>query len=227
MQSGDLGKVQYVNCYFASTVIDFFRGDDKPYGKVFPYSLVGPGNVYGDRERSGNGQGHLQVTHAAALVHFITGLKPVQVLALMDNLDVHLDVIDSITVRMDNGALANVGSTGNLQVSDPGKFTIQVNCERGWIDFDFTTGAGKVRRADGSEELFPAFDATERPPGSETPEVLYPLYAPADNLVDVVTGVGVNESTGEVGWRTVELLDAAYRSASLNGQMVSIESLYK
>jgi predicted dehydrogenase len=227
VQSGELGKVQYVNCYFASTVIDFFRGDEKPYGKLFPYSLVGPGNVYSDRERSGGGQGHLQVTHAAALIHFITGLKPVQVLALMENLDVELDVIDSITVRMDNGALANIGSTGNLQVSDPGKFTVQVNCERGWIDFDFTTGAGKVRRADGSDELFPALDVTERPPGSETAEVLYPLYAPADNLVDVVTGTGANVSPGEVGWRTVELLDAAYRSASLNGQMVSIESLYK
>src|SRR4051794_989769 len=48
VQSGELGVVRYINCYFASTVIDFFRGDDKPYGKLFPYAMVGPGNVYSD-----------------------------------------------------------------------------------------------------------------------------------------------------------------------------------
>jgi len=226
LQTGELGQVRYINCYFASTVIDFFRGDDAPYGKLFPYALVGPGNVYSDHERSGGGQGQLQVTHAAALMLFMTGLKPVQVMALMDNLDVNLDVIDAITVRMDNGALATIGSTGNLQVSDPGKFTIQVNCDRGWLDFDFTTGEGRIRRADGSDEFLPALDGAEPPAGCELSEVLYPHHAPANNLVEVITGQGANESDGEVGWRTVELLDAAYRSASSNGQMVGVESLY-
>lgn len=227
LQSGELGQIRYINCYFASAVIDFFRGDDKPYGKLFPYSVVGPGQVYSNRERSGGGQGHLQVTHAAALMHFITNLKPVYVMALMDSLDVKLDVINAITSRMDNGALVNVGSTGNLQVSDPGKFTMQVNCERGWLDIDFTSGAGRIRRADGSDEMLPALDATAPPPGSEQSESLYPLYAPANNLVEVITAGCANESNGEVGWRTVELLEAAYRSASLNGQMVSVESLYR
>jgi predicted dehydrogenase len=146
---------------------------------------------------------------------------------LMDNLDVNLDVIDAISVRMNNGALANIGSTGNLQVSDPGKFTIQVNCDRGWLDFDFITGAGRIRRADGSDELLLMLDKVEPPPGCEQSEILYPLFAPANNLVEVVTGTAANESTGEIGWYTVELLEAAYRSASLNGQMVRVESLYE
>ena len=227
VQSGELGAVRYINCYFSSTVIDFFRGDDKPYGKLFPYAIVGPGNVYSDRERSGGGQGYLQVTHAAALVLFITGLKPVQVMALMDNLDVNVDVIDAMTVRLDNGALANIGSTGNLQVSDPGKLTIQVNCERGWLEIDFVTGAGKVRRADGSEEHYAPFDAVEAPEGLEQSELIYPLYAPANNLVQVIVANRGNESPGEIGWRATELLDAAYRSAASNGQVVRINSLYE
>jgi predicted dehydrogenase len=147
-------------------------------------------------------------------------------MALMDNLDVKVDVIDAITARMDNGALATIGSTGNLQVSDPGKLTLQVNCDRGWLDFDFTTGAGRIRHADGHDELLPALPASDPPPGSEQAESLYPLYAPANNLVELIMGRGTNESTGEVGWRTVELLDAAYRSAFSNGQMISIDSLY-
>jgi predicted dehydrogenase len=227
VQSGELGAVRYINCYFSSTVIDFFRGDDKPYGKLYPYPIVGPGNVYSDRERSGGGQGFLQVTHAAALLTFITGLKPVQVMALMDNLDVDVDVIDAMTVRMDNGALANIGSTGNLQVSDPGKLTIQVNCERGWVDFDFVTGAGKIRRADGSSEHYAAFDGVDAAEGLEQSELIYPLYAPANNLVQVIVAKAANDSPGEIGWRATELLDAAYRSAALNGQAVRVNSLYE
>jgi predicted dehydrogenase len=227
VQSGELGAVTYINCYFSSTVIDFFRGDDKPYGAMFPYAMVGPGNVYSDRERSGGGQGYLQVTHAAALIHYITGLKTVQVMALMNNLDVNVDVIDAMTVRMNNGALANIGSTGNLQVSDPGKLSIQVNCERGWLEFDFITGAGKVRRADGMEQHYPAFESADVPEGLEQSELVYPVYAPANNLVEVIAGKGVNESPGEIGWRATESMDAAYRSAALNGQAVQIKSLYE
>jgi predicted dehydrogenase len=227
IQSGELGEVRFINCVYASTVIDFFRGDDKPYGQVFPYALVGPGNVYSDRERSGGGQGHLQVTHAAALIHFITGLKPTEVVAFMDNLDVKVDVIDAITVRMENGALVNIGSTGNLQLSDSGKLAIQVNCDRGWLEFDFVTGAGKIRRADGSEQLYAALSDEAPRQGLEQAESVYPLFAPANNLVQIISANGPNESPGEIGWRATELLEAAYRSAAFNGRLVRIESLYE
>jgi predicted dehydrogenase len=227
VQSGELGAVKYINCYFSSTVIDFFRGDDRPYGKLYPYAMVGPGNVYSDQERSGGGQGYLQVTHAAALLCYITALRPIQVTAMMDNLDVSVDVIDAMTVRMDNDALANIGSTGNLQVSDPGKLAIQINCERGWLEFDFISGAGRVRRPDGTEVLYPPLDAIQVPEGLEQSELVYPLFAPAQNLVQVILAKGVNESPGEIGWRATELIDAAYRSAARNGHVVRINSLYE
>jgi predicted dehydrogenase len=227
LQSGELGDVRYINCYFASTVIDFLRGDDKVYGNQFPYSVTGPGDVYSDPKRSGGGQGHLQVTHAAALVHFITGLRPAQVFAWMDKLDVQLDVIDAIVARMDNGALANIGSTGNLQISDPGTLSIQVNCDRGWLDFNFMTGAGKIRHADSKETILPSLDGEPPRSGLEQGEQVYPMSAPANNLVQVIQGTGANGSPGEIGWYTVELLDAAYRSAAADGRVVSVQSLYE
>ena len=49
----------------------------------------------------------------------MTGLKPVSVLALMDNLDTRVDVVDAMIVQMDNGALANVGSAGTLHAGGP------------------------------------------------------------------------------------------------------------
>jgi predicted dehydrogenase len=128
---------------------------------------------------------------------------------------------------MDNGALANIGSTGNLQISDPGTLTIQVNCDHGWLDFNFMTGAGKIRQRDGSERVFPALDQEEALPGCEQSELVYPMSAPANNLVKVINGIGANESPGEIGWYAVELLDAAYRSAAADGKLVRVQSLYE
>ena len=60
-----------------------------------------------------------------------------------------------------------------------------------------------------------------------TDEESYLSSAPADNLVDVIVGGAPNHSPPEVGWRTVELLDAAYRSAADEGRRVQVSSLYE
>ena len=217
LQSGELGEVRYVNCLFASVVIQLYRGDDKTYEPFFNYPVVGPGDVYSDPERSGGGQGHLQVTHAAALMHFITGLRPASVIALMNNLDVKVDVVDAMVVRLDNGALATVGSTGILNHDDPERLYIQVYCDHGSLDVDFTTGAGRIRHADGSKEVL-------EPAGSEAEA--YPMRATSINLVEVILGRAANGSPAEFGLHTVDVLDAAYRSAADNGRAVSVEELY-
>ena len=54
----------------------------------------------------------------------------------------------------------------------------------------------------------------------------YPRFAPADNLVDIVLGRAENQSPATIGWHTVELLDAAYRSAKADGQAVAVAELY-
>ncbi len=226
IQSGELGKVLYINCYFASSTIHMLRGDDSVYGNEHNYPVIGPGDVYGDPVRSGGGQGHLQVTHSASVMHFITGLRPVRVLALMNNLDARADVVDAITAQMDNGALANIGSTGNLQVSDGGLLPLHIACERGRLDIECVAGVMHVRHPDGTDEQFEPLLVEDTPDGADQPEESYPLRATATNLVDVIIGAQPNGSPAECGWHTVELLDAAYRSAAQNGQAVNVESLY-
>jgi hypothetical protein len=63
------------------------------------------------------------------------------------------------------------------------------------------------------------------PPADEL--AAYPRFAPADNLVDVVLGRAENQSPPLAGWRTVELLDAAYRSAKADGRAVMVAELYE
>ncbi len=231
LQSGTLGRIHYISNTFTSSPINLYRGDDEADqpGMDFHYPVVGPGDVYSDPERSGGGQGHLQVTHSAAMMFFLSDLKPVSVIAQMEKLDVRVDVVDAMIVRMDNGSLATVGSTGAVKGGE-GKLDIQIYCADDWVDLDFIAGTGVITYGDGKEEdltaLLDAFESDH--PGSDTlgSGAAYPAHMPATNLVEIILGKAGNRSPGEYGLRTVELLDAAYRSAALNGHEVAVTSLY-
>ena len=227
VQSGALGQIHYVSSLFSSSAYDLYRGEDHSDNPemVAQYPVVGPGDVYRDPARSGGGQGYLQVTHSAALMFFVSGLKPVSVIAQMDNLDVPVDVVDAFIVRTDQGALATVSSTGAVAGGD-GKLDIQIYCKEGWVDLDYIEGTGTIHHADGSvEELVADPDAGDVNYG-DVEGYIYPAHAPSTNLVDIVHGRSASHSPAETGWRTVELLDAAYRSAAAGGQAIEVTSLY-
>ena len=218
IRSGELGAVQFVNSMFASMVLQFMRGNDEDYRPVFDYPVTGPGDVYSDPERSGGGQGHLQVTHSAALFLFITGLHPTGVCAMMNNLDVKVDVIDAFSVRFEEGALAAVGSTGATKPGGPECLLTRVHCEDGVVDLDSLGGTCRIQHKDQTSEILTPLEGADE---------IYPMGATSGNLVDVITGDAPNGSPAEVGWRTVELLDAAYRSAGSGGHHVEVSSLYE
>jgi len=214
IDSGALGAVQYVSCTFSSQIIELLRGhDDSARSDAYP--VHGPGAVYSQPHLSGGGMGHLQITHSAGLMFFVTQLRARRVHALMRNHNLPLDLVDAITVEFEGGALGTVGGTGN---GIQRKLDLQIHCERGCIDMDLVADTTVVRYGDGRQE-------TLDPPTDATPS--YPRFAPADNLVDIVLGRAENQSPATIGWRTVELLDAAYRSAKADGQAVAIAQLYE
>jgi predicted dehydrogenase len=213
IQTGALGAVQYVNCTFSSYIIELLRGHDDA-GRSEAYPVHGPGAVYSQPHLSGGGMGHLQITHSAGLMFFITQLRARRVHALMRNHDLPLDLVDAITVEFEGGALGTIGGTGN---GIHRKLDLQIHCEGGCIDMDMVADTTVVRYGDGRQE---ALD----PPTDAMPN--YPRFAPADNLVDIILDRAENQSPATIGWRTVELLDAAYRSAKADGQAVAVADLY-
>ena len=60
-------------------------------------------------------------------------------------------MVNAIIARMDNGALASVGSTGAVH-GGSGKRDIQVYSNHGWVDLDYIAGTGVIHQADGSTE---------------------------------------------------------------------------
>ena len=216
LQSGQLGAIQYVSCVFASMVVEFYRGNDEAYRAVFNYPVTGPRKAYTDAHQSGGGQGHLQVTHSAGSLLYITGLQPQRVCCFMENWDVPVDLVNALTVQFvaQNGtpAVGVLGSTGNIGVGDGGQMDIRVYCEQGYLILEQIQGMLWVKQHDGREQRYGPLAEDDR----------YPRFATTRNLVEVILGQTPNGSPAQVGVRVVELLDAAYRSASQDGSPIQV-----
>jgi predicted dehydrogenase len=215
--SGDLGEPQHVVNTYSSTIIEFLRGNAEAYRPVFDWKVVGPDKVYNDPRLTGGGEGHLQITHSSGLMFFVSGLRAERVSAVMNNYDVPMDLVDAMSVRFEGGAVGVVAGTGNMPVGDSGQLDIRVYCENGYVLLDAINGHLTITRHNGPKE-----DVRIIGGGDDT----YPRFETSKNLVDVCVGRAPNGSPGAFGLRSVELLDAAYRSAAAGGDAVAVQDLY-
>lgn len=206
--SGELGAVQYTDMIYNSYMTGLFTGNQQ--GR---YSVHAP-DQYTKPELLGGGHGHVQVTHGAGLLFFVTGLRPQRVSALMRNHGLPVDLVNVMTVQYDEGAVGTASGTGNQKGT---VCRVLVSCEEGWIDIDAVRGSAVIHRNNGETEEVQHKEDAQKPL----------RYHTSHNLVDVIVGDAPNGCPPEVGWRAVELLDAAYRSASQDGNFVEIQALYR
>ena len=201
---GRIGTIEYVSCQFASIVRELYRGNPEPYRDILDYAVNPPGlRTYADPEIAGGGQGQTQVTHSAALLFLLTGLRPVSVAALTEPFELAVDLADAVVVRFDNGAIGSLGSTGSVLRGQDEMLDYRIFGDRGHIIFDVNEGSAVIYGPEGEVHRLPGLPAEER----------YPDWAPADNLVDVALGRGANGSPAALGVLTVEVVDAMYRAA--------------
>ncbi len=168
-----------------------------------------------DPALSGGGYAQAQLSHALGLALWLSGLRGAEVFALMSTPpDASVELHDAMAIRFENGAIGtlsgnsmHLGFGGNRQqlsvsaTGSEGNFECDLERERVWL---FRPGEADVqleaRAGDG----------------------LYECVGPPDALVDLALGKEVdNCSPGELGARTVEILDAAYRSAA-SGRMETV-----
>ena len=210
--AGRVGEIEYVSCQFASIVRELYRGNPEPYRDILGYSVNPPGlRTYADPEIAGGGQGQTQVTHSAALLFLLTGLRPTSVAALTEPFELAVDLADAIVVRFANGAIGSLGSTGSVLPGQEEMLEYRIFGDRGHIVFDVNEGSAVIYGVGGEADRLPGLPAEER----------YPDWAPADNLVDVALGRGQNGSPASLGVLTVEFVDAMYRAAR-EGRTVSV-----
>jgi predicted dehydrogenase len=202
--AGAIGRPELVVGLFASVVRALYGGRPDAYAEVLGYPTHGPASTtYSDPVLSGGGQGQTQVTHLAALMLWLTGLRPVEVSALTAEVGLAVDLVDALAVRLEGGAIASLASTGGVAPTQPEQLELRVFGDGGHVIVDVISGEASIAAADGSVVRLATTPATER----------YPETAPATNLVEVALGREPNRSPGTLGATVVSLIDALYRSA--------------
>jgi predicted dehydrogenase len=209
-----IGQVEQVTIHMASVTRELLSNTGV-YPDAAPETVPEP-RTWTDPAVSGGGYGQAQLSHALGLALWLTGLRGEAAFALTSApLDAPVELHDAVALRFRGGAIGtmaggscHLGANANKHqlevraIGSDGQLQIDVEREIAWLWRD--GGAIDVRLP--VEEGDGAYDAV----------------GPPNVLIDLALGRNVvNQSPGELGARTVEILDAVYRSAQ-SGALQSV-----
>jgi predicted dehydrogenase len=210
MESGVTGRIRHVSCHMASPILDLLSGkgrvDQGASGSAAQQDLLfaPTASTWADPAIAGGGYGHAQLSHATGLLFWLTGLRAEEAYAQMTAPGARVDIFDAIAVRFADDAIGTVSGAGS--VPDGGSFQLDIRIfgDEGFLLLDVERERVEVRRHDGTVIQVPV----------TVGEGAYTCDGPPNRFVDLMLGKSTrNDSPGEAAARSVELLDAAYRSA--------------
>src|SRR5712671_823913 len=112
IHSGALGEIKMISILMTNPVDKLLRGINTTPTHGLDNVYVEPRKgSYNDPAIAGGGQIFCQVSHAAAYLTFLTGLRPAEVYARFDRDGSPNDIYNALTVTLENGALATLAST--------------------------------------------------------------------------------------------------------------------
>jgi predicted dehydrogenase len=157
--------------------------------------------------RNGGGYAQAQLSHALGASLWLTDLRGADVFALMTSvLDAPVEHHDAVVIRYENGSIGTMsGGSCHLGAGE----------NRHQLEFRAIGSEGQLMIDLERDEfwLFRA-DGVEFRPELEPDAFLYDCDGPPNTLIDLALGKDVdNCSPGELGARSVEIIDAVYRSA--------------
>lgn len=206
IHSGALGTIKMISILMTNPIDKLLRGiNTSPthgHDKVYVEPRKGS---YNDPAIAGGGQIFCQVSHAAAYLTFLTGLRPAEVYARFDYDGSINDIYDALTVTLENGALANIASTGATPLCER-NYEVRVFGSKAILQLELWRGT--MTLIDFKDKR------TEFKPLTE--KEIYPDQAPALNFIDAIQGKVPNGSPGELGLASMEIIEAACESAQTN-----------
>jgi len=200
-----IGAVEQLSITMSSGTRDLFMGR-ATYPDANP-EMVPDVRTWADPALSGGGYGQAQLSHALGLSLWLTGLRGSEAFGVMASPGGReVEFHDAIALRFDNGAIGTIGGGSAHTGARADKHQLEVRAigSDGQFHFDVEREMVWMFRA-------PDEDIEYHP---EPNEGAYECSGPPNALVDLALGRPVeNCSPGELGARTVEILEACYRSA--------------
>lgn len=209
---GAVGEIEYVLCHMASPIRGLLAGTD--VGEVVGEDgLFRPtASTWADPTVAGGGYGQSQLTHATGLLFFLTTLRAGSVSAMMSGPGSAVELYDAMSVRFRNEAIGTISGAATVPPNNGFQVDVRIFGSEGMLLLDAERERLEVRRRDGRNTSVPVA------PGDGA----YTCDTPPNRFIELVQGRAVNNnSSGEVAARSVELLDAAYRSAK-SGQITTV-----
>jgi len=205
MDEVGIGTLEHMTVHMASVTRELLSNTGA-YPDASPEAVPEAG-TWTDPSRSGGGYGQAQLSHALGLALWLTGARADAAFALMSApLGAPVELHDAISMRFEGGAIGAV-SGGSCHLGSGGnKHQLEVRAigSEGQLHVDVERELVWLYRPDGTEIRV----------DTEPEAGLYDCVGPVDALVDAGLGRPVaNRSPAELGARTVEALDLAYRSA--------------
>lgn len=206
MDEQGVGEVEQMMLHMSSATRELLLGTGA-YPDASPETTPEP-RTWTDPALSGGGYAQAQLSHALGIALWLTGLRATEVFAFMSAAHgAGVELHDAVALRFDGGAVGTMAG-GSAHVDAGGnkhQLELRVIGSEGQLHLDLEREALWLYRAPRSDI---------RPP-LEPEAGLYDCVGPPNALVDLALGEDVqNCSPGWLGARTVEILDACYRSAS-------------
>jgi predicted dehydrogenase len=208
--AGELGRIKMISILMTNPIDKLLRGINNSPTFGMDQVYVEPRNgSYNDPAIAGGGQIYCQVSHTAAYLTFLTGLRPAEVFARFDYDGTVNDIYDALTIRMENGALVTLASTAATPLCNRA-YEVRIYGEKGVVMLELWQGTMSISDFEGHTREFPPVE----------PDLCYPARSPALNFIDAVRGDAPNGSPGELGLASMEVIEAACQSAHGGGNII-------
>lgn len=202
VQAGKIGSIEHVHCHMGSATRDLFSGDDFWFSKK---DAIKPDPQTWSDPKGGGGFAHGQLTHALALLFYVTALEPDEVFAYMSSSRTGADLSNAISCRFKNGATGMIGGAGTMPARSTYQVDIRLFGSEGMLLLDIERPRLELRRHDGENIVVPV----AHEPGA------YSCIEPLHAFIDLIQNKPVeNRSSAELGLSVVEVLDGAFRSVN-------------
>ena len=206
IRSGELGEIRMISVLMTNPIDKLLKGiNTTPTHDASNVYLEPCLGSYNDPAIAGGGQIYCQISHAAAYLSFLTGLRPKEVFARFAYEGSVNDIYDALTVTMENGALVSIASTGATPMNER-SYEVRVYGTQGIALLELWRGQAEVVPFEGPRQTLPSL----------APDELYPERGPMLNLVDAALGLKPNGSDGRLGYAAMQIIEAACESSRTN-----------